>query len=78
MTELTDADWALIHPYLLENEEHFGIAVDALLTVDGVVRAPKEVYRKVGAVPLSILSKIPETDDSKWDTSKLVGGQCHS
>ncbi|MEW6349119.1 MAG: glutamate synthase [Thermodesulfobacteriota bacterium] len=70
-TDLTDADWALIHPYLVENEEHFGIRVDELLTVDGVQRAPGEVYRKVGAVPLSVLSKIPETDDSQWDTSKV-------
>lgn len=44
---LSDADWALIEPYLVKNEEHFGILVDALLTVDGDRRTPQEVYRKV-------------------------------
>lgn len=64
--ELSDADWNLIYPYLLENEKHFGIKVDDLLTVDGIKKSPKEVYRKVQAVPLAILRKIPVTDDSVW------------
>ncbi len=70
--ELTDADWNLIYPYLKENERHFGIAVDQLLTVDGVKLSPKEVYRKVEAVPLAVLRKIPSTDDSVW-AAKAVG-----
>jgi glutamate synthase domain-containing protein 3 len=45
--ELSDADWKLIEPYLQENERQFGIAIDALLAVDGVRCAPGEVYRKV-------------------------------
>jgi hypothetical protein len=45
--QLSDADWALIQPYLVKNERLFGVAVDALLTVDGHRRAPREVYRKV-------------------------------
>ncbi|MGF1503803.1 MAG: hypothetical protein ACFB51_01510 [Anaerolineae bacterium] len=44
---LTDADWALIEPYLRENERLFGITLDDLLTVDGQQRAPHAVYRKV-------------------------------
>jgi glutamate synthase domain-containing protein 3 len=44
---LSDADWALVEPYLVRNEQHFGVAVDALLTVNGHQRAPQEVYRKV-------------------------------
>jgi glutamate synthase domain-containing protein 3 len=64
--ELSDADWDLIHPYLLENEKHFGIKVDDLLTVDGMRRSPREVYRKVEAVKLAVLTQIPETDDSVW------------
>jgi glutamate synthase domain-containing protein 1/glutamate synthase domain-containing protein 3 len=63
---LSDADWDLIHPYLMENEKHFGIPVEQLLTVDGIRRAPKDVYRKVEAVPLAVLTQIPETDDSAW------------
>jgi len=46
--ELTDADWQLIKPYLEENEKLFGIAVDALLTVDGKKLQPARVYRKIG------------------------------
>jgi glutamate synthase domain-containing protein 1/glutamate synthase domain-containing protein 3 len=48
---LTDADWALILPYLRKNERHFNIAVDDLLTVDGEKLSPENVYRKV--VPIS-------------------------
>jgi FMN-dependent NADH-azoreductase len=68
-SELSEEDWSLIHPYLLENEKHFGIRVDQLLTVDGVRQTPQEVYRKVEAVPLAVLTQIPETDDSVWDAS---------
>lgn len=53
---LTDADWALIHPYLEENERLFGIPLQALLTVDGRCKRPAEVYRKVAAVRLGALS----------------------
>ena len=45
--EISDADWALIEPYLQENERLFGIAVDRLLTVDGHKLTPKQVYRKI-------------------------------
>jgi glutamate synthase domain-containing protein 1/glutamate synthase domain-containing protein 3 len=45
---LSAADWRLIRPYLEENERLFDIRIDRdLLTVDGVRRAPAEVYRKV-------------------------------
>jgi len=45
---LTDSDWNLILPYLEENERLFGIRVlEDLLTVDGAVRAPQDVYTKV-------------------------------
>ncbi|MFC2163054.1 glutamate synthase [Candidatus Altiarchaeota archaeon] len=44
---LTPDDWALIEPYLKENEELFGIRIEDLLTVEGRVRYPEEVYRKV-------------------------------
>jgi glutamate synthase domain-containing protein 3 len=54
---LTDKDWRLIRPYLNENERLFGIRVQDLLTVDGVVKTPQEVYRKVSAVKLAVLAK---------------------
>jgi len=49
-------DWKLILPYLKENERLFGISIDDLLTVDGELRKPEEVYRTIGAVKLSVLS----------------------
>jgi glutamate synthase domain-containing protein 1/glutamate synthase domain-containing protein 3 len=61
--EMTEDDWQLILPYLEKNQELFGISIeDDLLTVDGVKRSPLEVYRKVGAVKLAVLSKdaVPE------------------
>ena len=45
---LSNADWKLILPYLQENERLFGVQIERdLLTVDGELRQPKEVYRKV-------------------------------
>ncbi|MDH7482471.1 MAG: glutamate synthase [Armatimonadota bacterium] len=45
--DLTAADWKLILPYLEENERLFDIPITRLLTVDGELREPEEVYRKV-------------------------------
>ncbi len=66
LSGITDDDWNLIYPYLALNEKHFGIKVDDLLTVDGARLVPEEVYRKVTAVPLAVLTQIPDTDDSVW------------
>jgi hypothetical protein len=56
-TPLTEADWALIQPYLAENERLFGITVADLLRVDGVSRSPQEVYRKVVVVEGILIEK---------------------
>jgi glutamate synthase domain-containing protein 3 len=45
--KVTDADWKLIEPYLEENERLFGITIDDLLTIAGIKRDPKEIYRKI-------------------------------
>jgi glutamate synthase domain-containing protein 1/glutamate synthase domain-containing protein 3 len=58
---LTEADYRLIRPFLEENERLFGIRVEAdLLTVDGVRRSPREVYRKVA--PRQGVSHEPEAE----------------
>ncbi|MCM8748928.1 hypothetical protein NET02_07225 [Thermomicrobiaceae bacterium CFH 74404] len=44
---LTAEDWALIRPYLEENERLFDIPVDFLLSVDGRRLRPEQVYRKI-------------------------------
>jgi glutamate synthase domain-containing protein 1/glutamate synthase domain-containing protein 3 len=54
--DLTGEDWRVIRPYLEENERLFHIPIKDLLTVDGVVKSPAEVYRRVSAVKLSILA----------------------
>jgi glutamate synthase domain-containing protein 1/glutamate synthase domain-containing protein 3 len=56
LSPLTDKDWRLIRPYLIENERLFSIGLQDLLTVDGELRAPLEVYRKVSATRLSVLA----------------------
>jgi glutamate synthase domain-containing protein 1/glutamate synthase domain-containing protein 3 len=50
--EFTHDDWAIIRPYLEENERLFGIPVARLLEVDGRSLPPESVYRKIkpGAV----------------------------
>lgn len=61
--KLTPADWELILPYLQENERLFGISIeDDLLKVDGIKKEPEEVYRKIRAIKLAVLTKIEEED----------------
>jgi glutamate synthase domain-containing protein 3 len=52
----TEQDWAVVHPSLQENARLFGIAVGALLSVDGQTRAPHEVYRKVAPTRMTALT----------------------
>lgn len=43
-------DWTTILPYLRENERLFGISIrHDLLKVDGVLKWPEEVFRKIVA-----------------------------
>jgi hypothetical protein len=53
---LSPADWDLILPYLKENERLFNIKLDDLLTINGVRSHYSNVYRKVQAVKLDVLS----------------------
>jgi glutamate synthase domain-containing protein 1 len=46
-TPLSPADWALIEPYLKENQRLFGIRLEELLRVGEELRPPEAVYRKV-------------------------------
>jgi glutamate synthase domain-containing protein 1/glutamate synthase domain-containing protein 3 len=52
----TNADWRLIRTYLEENERLFGIKVQDLLTVNGKLCEPEDVYRKVSAQALAVLA----------------------
>ena len=52
---LSEADWRLIEPYLRQNEALFGIQVPDLLSVDGELRPPNQVYRKVEIKSLDVL-----------------------
>jgi hypothetical protein len=54
---IDEKDWRLIRRYLEENERLFGVKIQDLLTVDGEVRAPEDVYRKVNAIkPVAALA----------------------
>jgi glutamate synthase domain-containing protein 3 len=61
--EMSPADWKLIAPYLQENEALFGIPVSRLLSVDGELREPAQVYRKV-APASKVKVEIPADDDA--------------
>jgi hypothetical protein len=52
----TNADWRLIRAYLEENERLFGVKVQDLLTVNGKLCEPEQVYRKVSAQALAVLA----------------------
>ncbi len=45
--EMTDEDWDVVEPILQRNQDHFGITLQRLLTVDGEVSNPCNVYRKI-------------------------------
>jgi glutamate synthase domain-containing protein 1/glutamate synthase domain-containing protein 3 len=55
---LTVEDWTLIRPYLEKNELIFGIPLERLLTVDGTLQFPAQVYRKIR--PAGHKSLMPE------------------
>ena len=46
-TALTIQDWDLIRPYLEENEALFGIPLNRLLTLNGSLQPPAQIYRKI-------------------------------
>jgi len=46
-TPLEPRDWAVISPYLAENERLFGIPLARVLEVSGKVLPPERVYRKI-------------------------------
>jgi glutamate synthase domain-containing protein 1 len=52
---LSEADWTLIEPYLMENERLLGISLVQLMSVNGEERPPDEVYRKIQARSLTVL-----------------------
>jgi glutamate synthase domain-containing protein 3 len=54
---VTPEDWALIEPYLRENERQIGITVEGLLTVNGKLLAPERVYRKAQVVETGVLTE---------------------
>jgi glutamate synthase domain-containing protein 3 len=56
----TNADWRLIRAYLEENERLFGVKVQDLLTVNGKLCEPEQVYRKVSAQALAVLAAATE------------------
>ncbi|MDQ1256140.1 MAG: hypothetical protein QG656_736, partial [Candidatus Hydrogenedentes bacterium] len=61
---LAAEDWKLILPYLRENERLFGVEIERdLLTVDGVVRPPDQVYRKVMPLKKVKIEIVEEKDE---------------
>jgi hypothetical protein len=48
-------DWAVIRPYLEENERLFGIPLARLLEVDGKTMPPERVYRKIRPAEIAAL-----------------------
>src|SRR5213595_1761442 len=53
LADFTTKDWELILPYLKENARLFGISVEQdLLTVDGKLLGPSQIYRKIEPISL--------------------------
>jgi glutamate synthase domain-containing protein 1/glutamate synthase domain-containing protein 3 len=56
LAEFTAKDWKLVLPYLQENQRLFGIGTDKdLLTVQGKLLTPDQVYRKIEPITLEEL-----------------------
>ncbi|MGB7001837.1 MAG: glutamate synthase [Halobacteriota archaeon] len=61
---LTAEDWALISPYLEENERLFGISIEEeLLVLNGDKKSPQEVYRKVRPMKAPVLVEYEKAED---------------
>jgi len=57
LADFTTKDWGLILPCLKENAKLFGISVEQdLLTVDGKLRGPSQIYRKIEPISLQELT----------------------
>ncbi len=54
--KMNQEDWQLILPYLLENQELFGVKVEDLLRTGTQPDEPERVYRKIEAIPLKTLT----------------------
>jgi glutamate synthase domain-containing protein 3 len=57
ISTISEEDWRRVSPLLRENEKAFGIRVEDLLRVDGMIRRPECVYRKVVPVEVAALAK---------------------
>ncbi len=58
LAEFTSRDWELIRPFLEQNEKLLGVSVERdLLTVDGKVLPPEQVYRKIEPISLQQLAQ---------------------
>ena len=53
--QVEEHDWAVISPFLEENERLFGIPVARLLEVDGNPLPPAQVYRKIRPAAIAAL-----------------------
>jgi glutamate synthase domain-containing protein 3 len=53
---MSQEDWQLILPYLMENQELFGVKVEDLLRASSQPDEPERVYRKIEAIPLKALA----------------------
>src|SRR6059036_433243 len=57
LADFTTKDWELILPYLKENARLFGISVEQdLLSVDGKLLGPSQIYRKIEPISLQELT----------------------
>lgn len=56
-SEMTEADWELVLPYLEENARLFGISIERLLHYEGVSLKPAQVYRKVIPSKVQVLQE---------------------
>jgi hypothetical protein len=66
---MTEADWAVVHPMLQQNEKHFGIPLQRLLTAGGEVMSPSTVYRKIIPVKSKTLHA-----EAAWAGHASIGG----
>ena len=72
---LTEEDWELILPFLEENERLFNIKIESLLTVDGKLLSPSDVYRKVVPIKVgeAILGKMNSSLHEQKMNTETVG-----
>lgn len=72
---VNERDWELMVPLLEENQRQFGIKIDDLLTVDGKLCQPSDVYRKIMKAGVEIADDAKAEENVEDDDAREMAAK---